>query len=203
MMIQKEVSIVSNYHFNIASEEVIWRLLMLQFWWILSDYFSAWRVKEQFSKYIPSLFRSFRGGKIPQAAYLAKHIKHIEWHNIVPLVLRESLASLIAWNTVIPTFKANYFALGDDNTAATNTDITLWNETLRWTFTDRFSVLNVAYLDKYFSSAEVGWNTYLEAGVFVDWTASVDTWYLFSRILISESMAVNETLTVNASFTIS
>lgn len=203
MMLQKEVSLVSNYHFNIASEEVIWRLLMLQLWWILSDYFSAWRVKEQFAKHIPSLFRSFRNGEIAWSEYLEKHIKHIEWHNIVPLVLRESLASLIAWNTVTPTFEANYFALGDDNTIATNADTTLWNETLRWTFTDRFSVLNVAYLDKFFSSAEVGWNTYLEAGVFVDWTASVDTWYLLSRIVISESMAVNETLTVNASFTIS
>jgi hypothetical protein len=203
MMIQKEVSLVSNYHFNIASEEVIWRLLMLQLWWLLSDYFSAWRVKEQFAKYIPSLFRSFRNGEIAWSEYLEKHVKHIEWHNIVPLVLRESLASLIVWNTVTPTFEANYFALGDDNTIATNADTTLWNETLRWTFTDRFSVLNVAYLDKYFSSAEVGWNTYLEAGVFVDWTASVDTWYLLSRIVISETMAANETLTVNASFTIS
>lgn len=203
MNIQKEIWIVTNYDFIVASEEVLWRLLMFGFGWMVSDYMSWWKIKEQYHKSIPWLIREFRNMTIMKASMLEKHIKIRSWHNIVPLVLRESFASLICWNTVTPTFEANYFALWNDNTVASNADTILWNETLRWLFTDRYNIENVAYLDKFFSSSEVGWNSYLEAGVFVDGTWSADTWYLLSRILITESMSVNETLTINCSFTIS
>lgn len=141
-------------------------------------------------------------------------LKHYNWkykrflkirsgHNIVPLVLRETLASMIVGNTVTPTFIANYLALGDGITTPTNNDVALANETLRWTFSNRFATDNVAYLDKFFSSADVGGNSYLEAWIFVDGTASADTWYLLSRILIDEVISVNETLSFNCTFTIS
>lgn len=203
MHTQKEIWIVANYHFNVASEEVIWRLLMSQHWWMLSDFLVWNSLKEEAKKLVTHLFRYLNQFGRWKMEYMKKYVKHQEWHNIVPLVLRESFASLICWNTVTPTFEANYFALWSNNTTPTNADVKLWTETLRWTFTNRFNIENVAYLDKFFSSAEVGWNSYLEAGVFVDWTASVDTWYLLSRILINESMSVNETLTINCSFTIS
>lgn len=208
MHTQKEISIVANYHLAVASEEVLWRLLLHHHWWMLSDFFNDWKLKESAHKLVWRLFRFLNstnfliGGEWWELTYMKQYVRTYSWHNIVPLVLRESFASLICWNTVTPTFEANYFALWDDNTTPTDADTTLWNETLRWTFSDRFSVENVAYLDKYFSSSEVGWNSYLEAGVFVDWTASADTWYLLSRILISESMSVNETLTINCSFSI-
>lgn len=199
----KEIWLVANYHFNVASEEVIWRLLMSQHWWMLSDFFQWWKLKEDAKKLVTHLFRYLNKFGRWKMEYMKQYVKHQEWHNIVPLVLRESLASVICGNTVTPTFAANYFALGDDNTTPTNADTTLWNETLRWTFTDRFNIENVAYLDKFFSSAEVGGNSYLEAGVFVDGTWTANTWYLLSRILITESVSINETLTINCSFTIS
>jgi hypothetical protein len=148
---------------------------------------------------IPRLFSAYK--RLSENPYW-KYIREYQGHNIVPLILREEFASLICGNTVTPTFAANYMALWSDNTAATNADLLLWTETLRWTFTDRFNVENVAYLDKYFSSAEVWGNTYLEAGVFVDGTASVDTGYLLSRIIIAETMTATETLTINCSFSV-
>lgn len=199
----KEIWLVANYHFNVASEEVIWRLLMSQHWWMLSDFFQWWKLKEEAKSLVTNLFRYLNNFWRWKMEYMKQHVKHQEWHNIVPLVLRSSFASLICWNTVTPTFNANYFALWSSNTTPTNADIKLWTETLRGTFTDRFSVENVAYLDKFFSSAEVGGNSYLEAGVFVDWSGSADSWYLLSRILITETISVNETLTINCSFTIS
>ncbi len=123
-------------------------------------------------------------------------------HNLVPSVLRDSLATLISGTTVTPTFKANYMALGSDSTVATNADTTLGTETIRGTFSERSAISNVAYLDKFWSTAQVGGNTYLEAGIFVDGTASVDTGFLLSRVVINEAMGVNETLTINATITI-
>lgn len=76
-------------------------------------------------------------------------------HNLVPDQLRNSLATLISGTTVTPTFKANYCAMGDDSTAPTNADVLLGNETIRGAWSNRFAIDNVAYLDKFWSSAEV------------------------------------------------
>ena len=86
---------------------------------------------------------------------------------------------------------------------ASNGDLKLYAETIRRTFTNRENTDNVALLDKYFESFEVGGNTYREIGVFVDGLAGVDTGYLLSRIVINETIASNEALIVNCSFTIS
>lgn len=131
-----------------------------------------------------------------------KYITSRSGHNIVPLVLRAAFANKIAGNVVAPTFAANYLALWDSAVAPTNADTQLGNETIRWLFTNRFAIDNVAYLDKFWSSTEVGGNTYLEAGVFVDGSATPNSGYLLSRISINETMAVTETLTVNVTITI-
>jgi hypothetical protein len=131
-----------------------------------------------------------------------EYIYSRSWHNIVPLVLRATLANMIVWNTVTPTFSANYLAMWNGPIAPSNADTQLGNETIRWLFTNRFSIDNVAYLDKFWSSVEVGGNTYLEAGIFVDWTWTPNSWFLLSRIAINETMSATETLTVNASITI-
>ena len=105
--------------------------------------------------------------------------------------------------TITPTLKANYFALGSSSTAAANADTTLGTETIRAAFTDRSSYTNIAYLDVFFPSTSVGGNSYLEAGIFVDGTASANTGYLLSRVIINQTLGSAQTLTVNCSITIS
>jgi len=138
---------------------------------------------------------------------LLKSMRTWEWHNLVPLVLRSSLATLISWTTVTPTFKANHIALWSDSTPPTNADTQLWAETIRREFGDRRAIDNVAFLDKNFGSAEVWGNTYNEIWVFVDGTGTApwynaNSGYLLSRILINETMSATESLTINVTFTI-
>jgi hypothetical protein len=125
-----------------------------------------------------------------------------EWHNLVPSILRNSFALLISGTTVTPSFKANYCALWNDSTPPNNTNTQLWTELLRWLFTNRYAIDNVAYLDKFFSTPEVNGLIIEEVWVFVDWTWVSNSWFLLSRININETMWPNETLTINASFTI-
>lgn len=125
-----------------------------------------------------------------------------EWHNLIPLAIRESFATLISWTNVTPTFKANYLALWTDATPVTENDTTLWNETIRWLFTDRSSVSNVAFLDKFFGSVEVWWTSFKEVWTFIDWTWTVDSWFLLSKINIEEDISATESLTINVSITI-
>jgi len=126
-----------------------------------------------------------------------------EYHNIVPSVLRDALAALISGTTVTPTFKANYFALGTGSNVPANSDVALQAETLRALFTDRSSFANVSYLDVFFNTASVGGNTYNEAGIFVDGTASANSGYLLSRVAINQTLGAASTLTINCSITVS
>jgi hypothetical protein len=129
-------------------------------------------------------------------------IKRREYHNLVPLAIRSTLALLISGTNVLPTFQANYIALGNNNTPANINDVILGNEVLRGTFTNRYAIDNTAYLDRYWGSTEVGGNTYLEIGIFIDGTTTANTGYLLSRVIIDEQLAVNESLTINATITI-
>jgi len=129
-------------------------------------------------------------------------IKSREWHNLVPLAIRSSIATLISGTTVTPSFKANYIALWSDSTPPTNADIILWAETIRRLIWDRRSIDNIVYLDKNFWSVEVWGNTYNEIWVFIDWTATIDTWFLLSRIWINQTMQALENLTINITITI-
>ncbi len=178
MDIVKEISLKANYVLTVCNDEVL------------------------------ALIMQETGHDTPERAlrdYTGKYrsqLKQRSGHNLVPYTLRYSLASLIAGNTVTPTFKANYIALGTWSTLPANTDTQLDTEVIRRLFGDRRAIDNVAYLDKTFGSLEVWWNTYNEIGVFVDGTASVNTWYLFSRININQTMQALENLTVNVTFTI-
>lgn len=196
-MIEKEMNFRINYRLTKATDEILAKIYAERMG--ILDYRKClnWRKKlcNDAAKKMPAILRNYNGIFLNQ-------LNVWEGHNIVPSVLRNELASLIVWNTVTPTFMANYIALWSGSTTPANTDTQLVAETLRWTFSNRFSVDNVAYLDKFFSSAEVGGLSVSELGVFVDWTASANTGYLFSRILANEVMAITETLTVNATFTI-
>lgn len=179
-MHNKEIQLSTNYSFTKASQQTIDKICA-EVGCSLSD--------------IPKILRDYKW------KYLSE-LKVKKSHNIVPAILRNSLALLISWTDVTPTFKANYIALWTGSTTPQNTDVKLETETIRGEFSNRYASTNVAFLDKFWSTAEVGWTTINEAGVFVDWTASADTWFLMSRILMNETMSVTETLTINVSITI-
>lgn len=123
-------------------------------------------------------------------------------HNIVPNIVRYQLATALIGGTPSTTFDANEIALGSGFTAPDYTDTQLESETLRWLFTNRYRIDNVAYLDKFFGTNEVSGNTFLEAGVFCDGDWSPNSGFLLSRIAMDETISVNETLTINATITI-
>ncbi len=130
-------------------------------------------------------------------------LRVIETHNIIPNVLRNQFATLLSGTSVPSSFQANYIALWNGNTTPALTDTQLANETKRALFTNRYSSGHVAYLDRFFSSTEISGQTFLEIGIFCDGTATINSGYLLSRILINETMGANETLTINAQITIS
>lgn len=137
---------------------------------------------------------------------IARHADKIKTreksHNIVPNVVRFAFASLIAWNTVTPTFMAKYCVLWSWNTTPANTDTQLATETKRDIRTNKYSANNVAYLDKFRASSQVANLNFLECWTVIDGTITANTGFLFSRILINQSISATETLTINASFTI-
>lgn len=76
------------------------------------------------AKRIQTIIESMRSKESPLAASIAKAMgeytgkllekcRIIETHNKIPNVLRYELAKLLAGQTVTPTFKANYVALGN------------------------------------------------------------------------------------------
>lgn len=125
-----------------------------------------------------------------------------ETHNLVPNVLRHALATLISGTTVQPTFKANYLALGTGSNAPAMTDTQLQNEVLRSLFDNRYAAANVAFLNKFFTQAEVAGQTFSEAAIFVDGAAGANTGWPLSIVSLNESIGATETLTVNASITV-
>ena len=179
-MIEKTVEMVTNYKFTKASSETLEKIASELKCWISE---------------VPSRLRDY-------SWKYASELKVYEWHNIVPAVLRNAFANLLSWTTVTPTFKANYCALWTGASVPANTDTQLQTEVIRGTFSNRYSVDNVAYFDKFRASDDVGWTTVNECGVFVDWTATANSWFLLSRISVNETMASTETLTVNVSITI-
>jgi hypothetical protein len=191
-----QLAVRENYSFIRATEDQIVEFLTMQSW--------AERVKIAEEE----IRRSFREGGYALKAWLHMTAKGMtnfpaeRYSNLVPSQLRNSLATLISGTTVTPTFKANYFALGTGSAAPANSDMMLQSETLRAQFTNRFAESNVAYLNVYFGNAQVGGNTYLEAGIFVDGSGSANSGYLLSHAAINQAIGPNETLTVNCSITI-
>jgi len=203
-MIKDQLNFRFNYTFTRIKDEVLVRILK-QFYENLG--FDIVNLKEE-------ALRSVRMLKTQMPQQIINILKHYNGkykndihitkaHNLVPDILREELATLLAGTTVTPTFKANYVALGSDATSPANDDTQLGTETLRGLFTNRYAIDNVAYLDKFFSSSEVGGNTYLEAGVFVDGTSSPNSGYLLSHVNMNETMTATESLTINSTITIS
>lgn len=195
------IILAPNYRFTITDTETAARVFLTH------------KGYKETKKRVDVIIESMLSNAFPFAREMAQAIREYEGklssnfriqeaHNKVPAVLRNEFAKLIAGTTVTPTFKSNYVALGNGSTAPADLDTVLDNETKRGLWTMRTATNNVAYLDKFFTQAEVGGMTFLEAGAFVDGTASVDTGYLLSRVLVDLSLSATETLSINATFTL-
>lgn len=130
---------------------------------------------------------------------LSKTARVIQAHNLVPLIGRTEFAKAILGET--SNIVANYIAVGSGWNVPASTDTTLQTEFVRWTFNDTYYTDNVAYLDKFFWSAEVWSRTILEAWIFMGATATANSWTLLSRVNINEITTANETVTINVSIT--
>lgn len=202
MNIDKVVNLKANY--KITRLDISKVALIVCDWLqipMMTDYIAkiALSLSSGDTKYEKAYLDAIKDPKI-----IARHkIVSFEWHNIVPLILRKELATLISWSTVTPSFKANIIALGTNAVAVNDADLQLGTEVKRAEFTNRYAVDNIAYLDKFFAPSEVQGNTYLEAGVFVDGVvATANSGYLLSHINMNETVSINETLTINATITV-
>lgn len=143
--------------------------------------------------------------------WLAQNLKNIEdpriirskAHNLVPDVTLYALASRFAGDDLTTyTFEVNKIVLGDDATPATAGDTALGNETVRGNWTATTADEKTAYLDKYFSSSEVGGQTFLEAGMLIGGADGVGgVGLLVSHVNIDETLSSTETLSINATIT--
>lgn len=200
MKINKEIAILNNYKFTKADNNIIAMILCEasnmspSCFKIFLDYDGM--LAEQYYSTISNILRNYDGK-------YKKQLKVSEYHNLVPSIIRNEYALLLSGTTITPTLKCNYVAIGSGTTAPANTDTSLETETLRGTWSNRYSVDNVAYFDKFFSSAEVGGNDYYEAGMFIDGTSGANTGYLLSHMAMSESLTSNQTLTISATITFS
>jgi len=129
----------------------------------------------------------------------SKTARVISVHNLVPLIWRTEFAKALLGET--SNIVANYIAVGSGWNVPASTDTQLQTEFVRWTFNDTYYTDNVAYLDKFFWSAEVWNTTILECWIFMGWTATVNSWTLLSRVNFNETTTANETVTINVSIT--
>lgn len=200
MNVPSPISFGNNYRLTIADNAVLAEIITQKMGGGLHMYkqvLEALRTgAQEVGKLAVHCLKTYNGILLPSLSIA-------EYHNIVPSVLRDELATLISGTTITPTLKANYFALGTGSSTPANADTTLQTESTRAAFTNRTSYQNVAYLDVFFPSTTVGGNTYTEAGIFVDGTASANTGYLLSRVAINQVLGSTQTLTVNCSITVS
>jgi hypothetical protein len=202
MQIHATSTIKPNYKFTKATPEILAKILCEVFYLketkhnIETFIARLANPKDRLCVFLSKMLRTYEGQFL---FALGIH----ETHNIIPQVLRYQLATLLTGTAVASTFNANYIALGSGSGTPAATDTTLVTEELRGTFSNRYRVDEIAYLDKFFTTTEVAGNTYLEAWVFCDGTGSADSGYLLSRTEMSEAISANETLTINVAITIS
>ena len=127
--------------------------------------------------------RSIVRGKVPEHEgqkiirdLKAKKIilKEVEQPNLVPTVGRNILARLLTGNTTM-SGEVNYIALGTGSAAFTNASLTLNTETFRKIVSDAAFDDNIAYIDVFIASGDVGDQTFKEAGAFIDGAAGANT----------------------------
>ena len=125
----------------------------------------------------------------------------IEKHNLVATVGRAVLAQRLAGNTAY-SGTINYGALGSSTTAPANGDTQLGTEVFRKLVSSQAVVSNIAYLSFFYSASEAN-GTHREFGTFIDGTASANTGQLFTHVAINITKTSTQTLTIDATYTIS
>ena len=123
-------------------------------------------------------------------------------HNIIPTVGRAVLANQLTNAIPTPTSpRITFSALGTGVTAPSNSDTQLQTETFRKAIASETNSNNVAYATAFYTAAEVS-GTFTEAGLFIAGSIAFNTGTLFSRVAISITKTLTETLTIDYTVTI-
>ena len=130
-------------------------------------------------------------------------IKRIfEYYNLIPTVGRTVLANNLTNSvpTVTP-IRITFTALGTGATAPANGDTQLETETFRKATASSTNSNNVAYATAFYTAPEVS-GTFAEAGLFIGGSITPNSGTLFSRVAISITKSLTETLTIDYTVTI-
>lgn len=129
-MIQSELILSPNYRFVVASNEVVAKIYLAA----RGLSVSSTNIKTLLSVLHHKNHPMLAGIAAAVSSYRGKLLEKcrvVEVHNKIPNVLRYELAKVIAGQTVTPTFRANYLALGNGTNVPADTDSTLQNELIR------------------------------------------------------------------------
>lgn len=122
-------------------------------------------------------------------------IKRVYKHdNIIVTEGREVLARRLSGDTTY-TGEITYGALGTSTTPPANGDTQLGTETYRNATASATFSTNVAYIDFFYTAAEVN-GTFKEFGNFIDGAAGANTGQLFSHVAVDWTKSAAETLTI-------
>ncbi len=127
-------------------------------------------------------------------------VREMVIENITTTVGRSVLAQRLSGTTTY-TGIVNYTAIGTDATAPVVGDATLGTETYRKALSSGTYSNNIAYLETFFSAAEVN-GTFEEYGMFIDGGAGADTGQLFNRFVETNVKTALETMNVQSIITI-
>lgn len=141
-------------------------------------------------------YRAFLGD-YHKKAFVKEHC--IE--NLVPTVGKSVIAQRLA-GTNTYSGNINYFVLGSNTAVPALGDTQLGTETYRQLYTDRSYISNVAYLSCFIVAGSAT-GTHYEVGVVIDGTGTANTGQLFSHAAISQTKSALNSLTIDASFTVS
>lgn len=189
---QSVISLEANYTASIVDEETLYKIFLEK------NGYSDSEESRQILEFLKNTNRAEISRMISSyTGSLSNHIRTKKAHNKIPLLFRWELAKKIAGISTVTTFEANYIAVGNGTLAVSDADILLDNEYVRGLIDQRTTVDNIAYLDKFFTSWEIGGTTMTEVGTFCDGTVTLETWTLLSRVLLNESFGATETLTLN------
>lgn len=120
--------------------------------------------------------------------------------NLIPTVGREVLARRLAGNTTY-TGEVDWGAVGDGNTAFTNSSTQLNNEIYRSQADSQAFDENIAYIDWFIASGDTPDDTFEEFGAFIDGTGTADSGQAFS-LLITGGWVKSGSMFISAKYTI-
>lgn len=133
---------------------------------------------------------------------LEKEFKTFELavENVTTVEGRNVFARLLA-NDNTYSGNVSHTALGTSNSAASTGDTALGAETYRKAISSATALNNVAYLETFFTAAEVN-GTFEEYGNFIDGSGTADSGQLFNRFTQTVIKSAIETLNVQSIITI-